>query len=628
MKRNIQTQRCLLLLTAAFLAFQAGPAHAISYPSKDLFPLPPVLEDSVRFWIQVYAEYDLNEYAIHDTERMGVVYEVVRVDSLDPDRPDQELSRTEKVLIDRKKERYRLFLTELASPETDFENLTGEKKRIHDLFGGSKDPEIYRRAASAIRAQRGQKARFLRGLERSGRYAGFIRQILEARGLPLELAVLPHVESSFNYRAYSTAGAAGIWQFTRPTGRLFLRITCDMDERLDPILSTEAAAKLLQHNYEELGSWPLAITAYNHGLQGMKRAKARLRTSDMGEIATRYTSPYFGFASRNFYCEFLAALHVVEHYREYFGEVNFEAPVRFREYELPNYAKFHALAAHLNLDVNELGEFNPALRTPILSGARHLPRGYRLRVPPDVQGDAILAGAVIRLAEANSSERSLEGPAGSKPVTGEPLDRRTASTTRKAVNASPGKEGISFPSVAVAEAASRQEATPAGPAAGHGLATASNSPDIQLVGNSRPLAGYIRIEPEETLGHYADWLKTSIHKIRQWNRLSGKARIRSGQRIKLVFERITPEQFTSARLEYHRAIEEDFYSTNKVLGTFPHQLKKGESLWYLCEEVYSIPYWLIRRYNPDIDTKPVKSGDVIQIPEVAASGAASRSSSS
>ena len=110
----------------------------------------------------------------------------------------------------------------------------------------------------------------------SGQYMIFLKKIFKKYDLPEELIVLPHVESSFNYKAYSSAGAAGIWQFTRGTGKQYLKISYEVDERLDPILSTEAAAKLLKRNYEVLGSWPLAITAYNHGAYGMKRAVKKL----------------------------------------------------------------------------------------------------------------------------------------------------------------------------------------------------------------------------------------------------------------------------------------------------------------------------------------------------------------
>ena len=90
--------------------------------------------------------------------------------------------------------------------------------------------------------------------------------------MPAALVALPHVESSYNPIARSFVGAAGLWQFTRSTGRRFMQIDHVVDERRDPFLSSVAAASLLQYNYSILKSWPLAITGYNHGVAGMRRA--------------------------------------------------------------------------------------------------------------------------------------------------------------------------------------------------------------------------------------------------------------------------------------------------------------------------------------------------------------------
>ncbi|MEW6443652.1 MAG: LysM peptidoglycan-binding domain-containing protein [bacterium] len=656
-----------ILLCGLFL-LHAGTASGISTPSPETFPLPAALEPAVRFWVRVYAQCECNEYLIHDTERMGVVYEVTRIESLDPDRPDLELTRSQEHFLGSRKEHYRILLKELSSAGIDYDRLTGDRKKVFDLFGGSRNPHVYAHAAANLRAQRGQKARFRQGLIRSGRYDQVISDTLRDYDVPEELRVLPHAESSFNYRAYSSAGAAGIWQFTRPTGRLYLKINHDIDERLDPILSTRAAAKLLSYNYGELGSWPLAITAYNHGLGGMQRARRLLGTSDIGEIVSRYQSPYFGFASRNFYAEFLAALYVVEHYRDYFGEVSFEPPLQFRELELPRYVKIQTLARNLNLETEDLANFNPALRKPILQGARSLPKGYRLRVPAQVEAETLIAripsrewsqkegnwyrvergdtlasiarrngtsvatlvalnelassrlirvGQMVRLPEEKSPEKAPE----QAPIQTASLSEGAAAADSKAGEVvEAGQKPLMasmVPIPAIAEAsirrdeprsqeASRVEADP----------PSSGTAGIELVRNSRPKAGYIRIEPEETLGHYADWLNVSIRKIRQWNRLSSKAHIRSGQRLKLVFERVTPDQFQSARVAYHRGIEEDFFNNHKVMSTFPHELKKGESIWRICSQ-YNLPHWLILRYNTQLDSGRAKPGDVIQIPDVA-----------
>jgi membrane-bound lytic murein transglycosylase D len=153
-------------------------------------------------------------------------------------------------------------------------------------------------------------------------YLSEIERIFAAAGLPRELALLPHVESSFNSKAYSRAGAAGLWQFMPATGKRFMRIDNRVDERMNVRLSTIAATKLLRENYEELGTWPLAITAYNHGAYGMKQAVAAVGTNDFGTIVQRYQGPMFGFASKNFYAEFLAALEVVRHHKLYFADLS------------------------------------------------------------------------------------------------------------------------------------------------------------------------------------------------------------------------------------------------------------------------------------------------------------------
>jgi membrane-bound lytic murein transglycosylase D len=127
------------------------------------------------------------------------------------------------------------------------------------------------------------------------------------------------VESSYNPGARSHAGAAGLWQFTVPTGKQYLRIDRSTDERLDPFRASEAAARLLRRNHELTGSWPLALTAYNHGAGGVMRAVREMGTDDIVTIVRQYSGPAFGFASRNFYVSFLAALEVDRQAHVHFG---------------------------------------------------------------------------------------------------------------------------------------------------------------------------------------------------------------------------------------------------------------------------------------------------------------------
>jgi membrane-bound lytic murein transglycosylase D len=112
------------------------------------------------------------------------------------------------------------------------------------------------------------------------------------------------------------------------TGRRFLRIDALVDERRDPLASTRAAARYLGILHDELGSWPLAITSYNHGPVGISRAVDEVGSRDIATIIRSYDGDAFGFASRNFYAEFLAALDVEGDHKTYFGDLSFPAPLQ------------------------------------------------------------------------------------------------------------------------------------------------------------------------------------------------------------------------------------------------------------------------------------------------------------
>src|SRR3984957_6315093 len=236
-------------------------------------------------------------------------------------------------------------------------------------------------AVEDIRFQLGQADRSREGLVRSGFWQAHIVQTLKDLGMPTELGVLPHVESSFNAAAYSKAGAAGLWQFMRSTGRRYMRIDSAVDDRMDPFRATEAAAQLLSFNYRLLGTWPLALTAYNHGAEGMRRAKEQLGTDDIVKIVRGYHSPSFGFASRNYYVSFLAALSVSQNPEKYFANLERSSESGFQELKVPSTVTAAALVRTLGVDREVLRGMNPALRPAVWNGQRSVPAGYVLRLP-------------------------------------------------------------------------------------------------------------------------------------------------------------------------------------------------------------------------------------------------------
>lgn len=357
----------------------AGVAPVMGPPSREI-PRPAELQRDVDFWIRVYSEITTQQGFLHDEADLSVVYGAVNL----PSAPAGSRLRRDAVSFER--ERWRSALRIAAEAlESGVPTNSSDAQRVLDLWGANATPGRLRAATETVRFQLGQADRFREGLVRSGTWESHIARTFDRLGLPPELAALPHVESSFTPTAYSKVGAAGLWQFMPGTARLYMRVDDVLDERMDPFRATEAAAKLLLYNYRVLGSWPLAITAYNHGAAGMRRARDTLGTDDFGVIARRYKSKTFGFASRNFYPSFLAALTIDQNPERYFGKIERAPELAFQEIDMPAYASIEAIERGLGLDRQILKQLNPALRPAVWSGSRRVPRGYQLRLPPELR---------------------------------------------------------------------------------------------------------------------------------------------------------------------------------------------------------------------------------------------------
>lgn len=362
---------CLLVLFTTFsLVVPLFPAPAPTQAApRHPFPVFPVIRDNVRFWERVYDTYSSRQGILHDKDDLRVIYGVI--DLVDWSLPGA--ARINRGLIKSARRRYKNILARLARGRAP---VTDEEKRIATLLRRKKIPAS--RARNNIRLQIGQKDRFRQGVIRSGAWIHDIQAIFQAHQLPVELAYLPHVESSFNPRAHSKAGAVGLWQFTKSTGRAYLTINQVLDERYDPYLSTHAAARLLKDNYRELGSWPLALTAYNYGLPGMKRARASKGSYE--NIFRNHRTRLFKFASRNFYSEFIAAVRVARKLEKEPGLI-MDRPEATLTVRMEGWADGPALRRYFNVSRTDFARLNPALRPPVLAGKKYIPPKYLLRLP-------------------------------------------------------------------------------------------------------------------------------------------------------------------------------------------------------------------------------------------------------
>lgn len=369
-----------LLILAAFGAQAQDRYHPAIDPA--LFPVPESLEPAVEFWKKIFVTYTSDQVVLHDERHLDVIYAVVdmsdlrtlgsselQIDRARIRRVRAEMNRVAKALRDLAAGRPVMNLpADLRSIPTQMEHVSGGRSK-------------YRRAAGMIRSQRGLRNRFEEAIEISGMFMPGIQRTLSEYGLPLEIRCLPFVESMFNYRARSKVGASGAWQFTASTGRAFLQMDEAVDARSDVLLAAAGAARKLRRDYESLEAWPLALTAYNHGAGGMARAVRRLGTRDIAVVVEKYKSRTFGFASRNFYAEFIAAvIAYVERERHFpnvepFPELPFDVALRER------YVALTDLATATGVDMDRLAELNPALDRTVLAGSLLVPPRYPLRVP-------------------------------------------------------------------------------------------------------------------------------------------------------------------------------------------------------------------------------------------------------
>ena len=380
---------CVALAATGALAQMPATSIGASAPSSDapshadatLFPRYPILEPNVRFWTRVFSEYSENQSAIHSMDYPDKVFEVLDFRSQASFMDESSLRKLRSVEEARAKDRAEKLLEQAHESRHNPEALRGEARKVFELYADIKDDQRFRKQIGRIRAQRGLKERTQLALEISGKYLPAMESVFSGYGLPLRLTRLPLVESSFNVEAYSKVGAAGLWQFIPSSARIYMRLNEVVDDRRDPWTSTDAAARHLRDDYAMLQSWPLALTAYNHGRGGIAKGLQQTGGKDLSDLVRSYDSKRFGFASRNFYAEFLAASDVERNWREHFGEIQRKAPLEFEVIETKHYVPYETLRRLSNADDEIFRKLNPAYRPEVIEGRLYVPPGHLIRVP-------------------------------------------------------------------------------------------------------------------------------------------------------------------------------------------------------------------------------------------------------
>ncbi len=350
---------------------------------SDGFKIPEGLKERTAFWFDIYTRYGETHHVIHHLRFPWIVFEIVDTTDLILNSKGPlwlRRERAEKFAAKRAKE-IRTALEKLAR-KSHYDNLPRLENQLFEklssLPGGRK--QVLRFASQNVRSQLGQKDFFARGLVNSSKYLTYMEDEFRKKGLPTELTRMPFVESSFNEMAYSKVGASGIWQVMPKTGKSYMIVNNHIDERNSPLKATAAAARLLHFYHRALGSWPLAITAYNNGIGNIKKAIKQGRSKELDILISRYHGGDFRFASSNFYTCFLAALYAEKYHKIVFKNVERNPLQEREEIRLARHTPARQLVKTTGLSAEELLQYNLDLRNAFKNNAT-LPAGYRLHVP-------------------------------------------------------------------------------------------------------------------------------------------------------------------------------------------------------------------------------------------------------
>lgn len=350
---------------------------------------------------------------------------------------------------------------------------------------------------------------------RADTYFPMIEQILEEEGVPNEMKYLAMIESALNPRAHSHAGAGGMWQFIPATGRAYgLRVTREVDDRLDPVRATRAAARHLRDLYERFGDWHLAMAGYNCNPAVIDRA-VRRTSSRLGRQATFWDIyDQIPRETRGYVPMFIATALVVSNPNAYdlpIGEQG--SRYVFDQIPVQGGTSLSSIAAEIDLDVEVLRALNPSIRRSHVPDQRdpwmlRIPAGYYNQYSEALDRFAPISARTSTRYAASTVNYGLRTTQAIAPDSGVLVaDARPRETTRR----------VTQP--ARTESASQPEPTPV-----RTVSETDESPSEETRTRRH------RVRRGETLSGIARQYGVTIRQIQSWNTLSS-TRIRSGQRL-------------------------------------------------------------------------------------------------
>ncbi|GLB52908.1 lytic transglycosylase [Neptunitalea chrysea] len=271
---------------------------------------------------------------------------------------------------------------EVTYNELPTDTLKARLERLNQKtpFNVEYNPELERIIKSFLTNRR-QSLERLMGI--SDFYFPIFEEKLDRYDLPLEIKYLSIVESALNPKAKSRVGATGLWQFMYQTGKMYkLDVSSYVDERSDPMRSTEAAAQFLSKLYEIFGDWDLALAAYNSGPGNVSKAIRR-----SGGYQNYWNlRPYLPRETAGYVPLFLATMYVFE----YADEHGFKPKRTVYPYfntdtiHIKNTITFDQISELTGIDMEEIQFFNPSYKLDIIPFIKG--KNYTLRLPKESIG--------------------------------------------------------------------------------------------------------------------------------------------------------------------------------------------------------------------------------------------------
>lgn len=354
-----------------FLSFLLTSLLLKNLGSED-FPIPKNYYLWINLWIKIFSKYNSNEIIFFDRRCPEAIIAIGEINN----------NLKELIYLNNNKDsdpfEYFMRIKRNKGYVKYVENLEN-LKISYDKCGYS---NLNNLKISDFIFQRGVRDKIKYGIIRSGLYKDIIQSILKEHGVPTDLYLLPIIESGYWHYAHSKAGALGIWQFLKSTGKIYgLEINNYVDERIDIMKSTKAAARLLRVSWDVLGRWDLAITAYNYGLKGMINAVNKTKTKDLDIILKEYKNKRFRYASKNFYLEFLAIKIIMSDLKKYFPEIEPFLGISLERIKIERDIPINNLIKELEIDKQVFKIYNPAFKEAAFKKNIILKEGLELYLP-------------------------------------------------------------------------------------------------------------------------------------------------------------------------------------------------------------------------------------------------------